>query len=524
MSAVLISLGSNLGGRAGYLRSALRKIAEFAAIERTSFLYETEPMHVLEQPRFLNAAAALRTTLTPHELLAALQSVERMLGRDHANGVRYGPRVIDLDIVRYGDWSDVVATDDLAIPHPRLAEREFVLRPLLDLVPDDIELRRMVGALEASSHPPRRVLALDRCGSRCDDSASDARETTLAWGAGGDGAAVMGIVNATPDSFSGDGIVGGDDDDDDDDDDGELETSYVQRAADQAERMVAAGAAMIDVGGQSTRPGALSVGAEAEAARVVPVIAELRRRELGVPVSVDTYFASVARAAVAAGANAVNDISAGALDPTMAATLGELGVPAMLMHTRGTPATMQSLAEYATGEVVATVATELSPRVTEFEKAGVPRWDIVIDPGVGFAKTTEHVRRGGEGGGGGRCVLLRCDRLRSHTTSHRMCPLSLTLSLFCCLPTPLPPVALCLFLLRFSNRTLKCCVGSASSARTLIIRRSSASHESDSSASCARGARRGRAMTRRRASGAPPQHAPSPLRRALISFGFMTLT
>ena len=159
MSAVLISLGSNLGGRAGYLRSALRKIAEFAAIERTSFLYETEPMHVLEQPRFLNAAAALRTTLTPHELLAALQSVERMLGRDHANGVRYGPRVIDLDIVRYGDWSEVVATDDLAIPHPRLAEREFVLRPLLDLVPDDIELRRMVGALEASSHPPRRVLA-----------------------------------------------------------------------------------------------------------------------------------------------------------------------------------------------------------------------------------------------------------------------------------------------------------------------------------------------------------------------------
>ena len=397
-SGALISLGSNLGCRSGFLRAALKRIAAFASVDRTSHLYETAPMHVEDQPRFLNAAAALSTTLSPHELLARLQEVERELGRVHGAGVRYGPRVIDLDILRFGEGGDAIVVDDaptLTIPHARIAEREFVLRPLLDIVPDDAEALRFAAALAPSSDPPRRVIALGRCGGK------DGDEATIPWGAGSD-AVVMGIVNATPDSFSGDGVGGG-----------EAEgggSEAVMRAADQAERMVAAGAALIDVGGQSTRPGAVAVGAAEEAARVVPVVEELRRRCLGVPVSVDTYYASVARAAVNAGANCVNDISAGALDAAMASTVSELAVPAILMHMRGTPENMQALAVYGeekpdgagttrgggalgakgSSAVVRAVASELAPRFAAFERAGMPRWDLVLDPGIGFAKTTAH--------------------------------------------------------------------------------------------------------------------------------------
>lgn len=179
---------------------------------------------------------------------------------------------------------------------------------------------------------------------------------------------VMGILNVTPDSFS----------------DGDPALT-VESAVARALRMAEDGAAWIDVGGESTRPGAPPVPAEEEERRVVPVVTALRRVS-AIPVSVDTRKASVARAALAAGADAVNDVSALA-DPGMARVVRETGAGLILMHSRGTPATMDSLARYPDGNVAATVRDELLGRVRLALDAGIPRDRLVLDPGFGFAKT-----------------------------------------------------------------------------------------------------------------------------------------
>src|SRR5690606_21757829 len=136
-----------------------------------------------------------------------------------------------------------------------------------------------------------------------------------------------------------------------------------------AVRLVDEGADLLDVGGESTRPGAAPVSADEEHARVVPLIDALRARGRAVPISVDTVKASVARAAVAAGAALVNDVSGGLFDPDMARTVAELDVPVVVGHLRGTPATMNQHATYA--DVVSEVRSELAARVAAFVAAGV---------------------------------------------------------------------------------------------------------------------------------------------------------
>jgi dihydropteroate synthase len=185
-----------------------------------------------------------------------------------------------------------------------------------------------------------------------------------------DQAVLIGIVNVTPDSFS---------------DGGRFTT--VDRAVAHAERLLAEGCALLDVGGESTRPGAAAVGAEEEIARVVPVIEALVRRGLG-PVSVDTRKAAVARAAIAAGAAAVNDVSALAFDAELARVAAGAGVGVILMHMRGTPETMDGLASYR--HVAAEVAAELRAAAERAEAAGIARERIAVDPGFGFAKTAEQ--------------------------------------------------------------------------------------------------------------------------------------
>jgi dihydropteroate synthase len=183
-------------------------------------------------------------------------------------------------------------------------------------------------------------------------------------------AQVVGILNVTPDSFS---------------DGGRLVT--VEAAVAAAERMREAGANLLDVGGESTRPGATAPSEAEELRRVVPVIERLAA-EVGLPISVDTRRAGVARAAVAAGAEIVNDVSGLAHDPAMAATVAELGVGVVVMHMRGDPATMDSLAAY--GDVVGEVTAELAARRDAALAAGVAAEALVLDPGLGFAKTTAH--------------------------------------------------------------------------------------------------------------------------------------
>ncbi|MFI7116910.1 dihydropteroate synthase [Amycolatopsis sp. NPDC049868] len=181
--------------------------------------------------------------------------------------------------------------------------------------------------------------------------------------------AVMGILNVTPDSFSDGGRYLG-----------------VEQALEHAHEMWARGADLIDVGGESTRPGASRVDAGTEISRIMPVIRSLAAD--GVAMSVDTTRAEVALAAVEAGASVINDVSGGLADPNMAKVAAETGVPYVLMHWRGHSKDMNALASYE--DVVADVRAELLSRVDEALTAGVDAAAIVLDPGLGFAKNAEH--------------------------------------------------------------------------------------------------------------------------------------
>lgn len=182
---------------------------------------------------------------------------------------------------------------------------------------------------------------------------------------------VMGILNVTPDSFSDGG-----------------EFFAPADAIRQAERMISEGADIIDVGGESTRPGTEGVPAAQQIRRTQPVIAAIHNRFPAVHISIDTQLAEVARGAIDAGADMVNDISALQSDPAMVRLVAERKVGVVLMHTQGTPRTMQNDPRY--GDVVAEVRTFLAERI-EFALAnGIERNRIIIDPGIGFGKTVEH--------------------------------------------------------------------------------------------------------------------------------------
>ncbi|SBT52528.1 dihydropteroate synthase [Micromonospora narathiwatensis] len=180
---------------------------------------------------------------------------------------------------------------------------------------------------------------------------------------------LMGVLNVTPDSFSDGGRY-----------------ADLDAAVGHGVRLRAEGADLVDVGGESTRPGADRVDAETEVARVLPVIRALHAA--GIPISIDTSRARVAEAALAGGADVVNDVSGGLADPDMARVVRDAGCPWVLMHWRGHSREMRELANY--GDVVADVRAELSQRVDQALAAGVAAEKIIIDPGLGFAKTAAH--------------------------------------------------------------------------------------------------------------------------------------
>ncbi|MBB5165194.1 dihydropteroate synthase [Mycobacterium sp. AZCC_0083] len=182
---------------------------------------------------------------------------------------------------------------------------------------------------------------------------------------------VMGVVNVTDDSFSDGGLF--------------LDRD---RAVEHGLALAALGAAIIDVGGESTRPGATRVDAAIETARVIPVIKELAGQ--GITVSIDTMHADVARAALENGAGIVNDVSGGMADPAMAPLLADAGVPWVLMHWRSVSADVRPHQAPEYGDVVADVRTELLRSVDAAISAGVDPAQLIIDPGLGFAKNAEH--------------------------------------------------------------------------------------------------------------------------------------
>ncbi|AUC61548.1 dihydropteroate synthase FolP [Cyanobacterium sp. HL-69] len=181
---------------------------------------------------------------------------------------------------------------------------------------------------------------------------------------------IMGILNVTPDSFSDGG-----------------EYNELQKAVNQALVMVKDGADIIDIGGQSTRPGALEVTLEEELNRVIPVIKAIREKT-DIPISIDTTRAEVAQRAIASGADIINDISGATFDPDMLDTVARLQVPIILMHIRGNPQTMQTMTDYQ--DLIAEIEEFFFDRIAQCVQKGISKSNIIIDPGIGFAKNYQQ--------------------------------------------------------------------------------------------------------------------------------------
>lgn len=376
-----IALGGNVGDRVANIYKALDMLENECScvVLDTSFLYETPPMYYTEQPPFLNAACKVATCLEPHDLLAKLKHIESTLGRTAS--FRNAPRPVDLDILFYNDL--VMEASDLIIPHPKMQEREFVLWPLCDIAKDMEHPKLYKTCGQLLSQLLKLAAENQDAPTEIDKVIPIQPQQLWRWK---DKTYIMGILNTTPDSFSDGG-------------------SYidVDKAVAAAERMKAEGADIIDIGGMSTRPGADDQFPEqVEIDRVVPVIKKLRERGFDLPISIDTFRASVARAAIEAGANLINDISGGARDPAMLGVMAELKVPVCLMHMRGDAKTMMSKENttYENDDVVEDVTRQLHILINRAIEAGVYRWNIIVDPGLGFAKTVkqdiEILRRLGE--------------------------------------------------------------------------------------------------------------------------------
>ena len=368
-----VAVGSNLGNRYENIARALEVLCEplsGTTLRKTSFLHQTAPMYVTDQPTFLNGAVEIETELEPHSLLKRIKWVEQELGRNFSE-VRNGPRPVDLDVIFFDKVNETTSkkftpilldSSDLVIPHRLMQERAFVLVPIVEVAGEGYVhpilnstvkklLQEVTGASTASSDPSTvRVMCLPR------GRTLSFHETII-----------MGILNVTPDSFS----------------DGGKWNSSIDVAVEHALRMEREGAGIIDIGGESTRPGAPEIPIEEQIRRTVPVIQSIRKAT-DIPISIDTRHAAVARAAIEAGADIVNDVSGGTFDKEMLPTVASLKVPVILMHMRGTPDTMQTMTEY--DDVVENVIDGLLERSTAAELAGIPRWLQIVDPGIGFAK------------------------------------------------------------------------------------------------------------------------------------------
>ncbi|PPJ54574.1 hypothetical protein CBER1_06622 [Cercospora berteroae] len=368
--SAMIALGSNVGDRIENIEAACRHLDADPdiKIDATSALYETKAMYVEEQAAFLNGMCKIHTHLPPLELLDRLQSIENELGR--VKLIDKGPRNIDLDIATYGH--DRLNSERLSIPHKLMLEREFVLRPFCDILAfySHPETKRPIHQhLKELTNGESKMYALTPLAPECEPlRAREPTRRTL----------VMSILNVTPDSFS---------------DGGSHEPTDLDSLRRTVNAHISAGATIIDIGGQSSRPNAPDVSPEEEISRTLPAIEVIKSMPEArhIAISVDTYRAAVAEAAIHAGAHIINDISAGLLDDKMLSTIARLGCTYVMMHMRGTPSTMQDAENtlYREG-LIPMIASDLYKRLKAAEQAGIRRWRIILDPGLGFAKTAEQ--------------------------------------------------------------------------------------------------------------------------------------
>ncbi|KTW29614.1 folic acid synthesis protein fol1 [Pneumocystis jirovecii RU7] len=358
--AIYIALGSNLGNKVKFISDAIEKMSiRGIKVLKTSMLYESEPMYFKDQPVFYNAVCKVETSLNPKQLLDELKTIEKEFGR--VKTIDKGPRCIDLDIIFFR--RKIINSESLIVPHPQALERPFVLKPLCDISNDlvhPITGLPIVSYLKKIVNPGIKPVLPFLYKNRSINFSSEFYKAPTH---------IMAILNLTPDSFFDGGVH-----------------SYDSILMD-VENFINAGATIIDIGGQSARSGSHVVSIEEEISRVIPAIKYLLKVYPDILVSVDTFRSEVAEQAIKAGASLVNDISGGRYDPKMLNVVAKLKVPICIMHMRGDFLTMDNLTDYGT-DIIKQITKELEELLVFAESSGIFRWNIILDPGLGFAKTS----------------------------------------------------------------------------------------------------------------------------------------
>lgn len=360
---IILGLGSNLGDSLKNLRLAVQLLKKTGALDsiRVSPLYTSSALLPPNAPPdwnrpYLNIALACESSLSPMVLLSILKKIEHQIGRSEST--RWAPRLIDIDILAWHD--EIINEPTLQIPHPELQNRPFALWPLLDLWP-------------TWSFPHRNLQEIVmRWGSRFDGTAPLA---TRRLPHPVFGTRLVGILNVTPDSFS---------------DGGHYTT--VPNALRQAERLLAEGAEVIDVGAESTRPDAVPLSAKEEWARLLPILSELNKLKKTTPLpwvlSVDTRHYQVAEQALAYSVDWINDVS-GFSDPKMRAVVAASQVQCVVMHNLGIPANKQCILP-DTGNLWETLLSWAKQRFAELIALNIDPQRLIFDIGIGFGKTAHQ--------------------------------------------------------------------------------------------------------------------------------------
>lgn len=362
---ILLALGSNLKGKFGTpAETVCRAISMLGqrgvTVTRQSRLWLTPAWPDPTDPPFVNVVIAVETELSPFDLADVMFSIEDEAGRQRHASNQNAPRSLDIDLIAYNSLVLEGGEQRLSIPHPRMSARAFVLVPLSDIASDWVHpvnsktVQDMIALLSPEDVEAVSALYTPEFPLKADPS-------------------VMGILNVTPDSFSDGGIY-----------------FDPEKAVAHALKMIKAGANIIDIGGESTRPGAVEVNVDEEISRIVPVIKALRENAgaKGIRISVDTRKAAVMRAAINAGADMVNDVTALTHDPECLRVAREADVPICLMHMQGTPETMQDRPEY--NDVVDDVYQYLNARIQACLTSGILPKNLIVDPGIGFGKTVNQ--------------------------------------------------------------------------------------------------------------------------------------
>lgn len=407
-----IAIGSNQENQLSNINDALQLLSSYGIkLLATSSLYISKPMYFKDQPDFYNGAIKVSfKDKTPHELLKALKQIEY----DHVKRVKEfenGPRTIDLDILLIDDI--ILNTDDLIIPHKSMLERTFVLQPLCELFGPDV--LHPVSAEPLHNHSRQlftsetneliqessnllQIVPIPRLPDASNplkfDHVENKRKTLI-----------MGILNMTPDSFS---------------DAGKNYHKSINEILENANQLIEEGADILDIGGVSTRPGSIEPSVQEELDRLLPVVKAIRLSTNNAlsqcVISIDTYRAKIAEECLLAGADIINDISMGLYDDCMFDVVAKYGCPYIMNHTRGTPQTMSKLTTYesntnediieyltdpVTGHHISLpkpdvenlingVSRELGLQILKAFNKGVKKWQVVLDPGIGFAKNVSQ--------------------------------------------------------------------------------------------------------------------------------------